>query len=147
MTEVQLSTSFDNPMFETRWFAHLNDGLTIYEDNIENAEPRNSWQRLKIYCDKTGAKIAQLGVRFRSEIKTINPALGYFITYGAIGTMGSERTFNTYFIGQLQPNGSLFVEHWLVPELIVIGTDYRDLAKYSHLIIFSNEANIPVQIQ
>lgn len=135
--EIFLSTEFDNPMFECRWFAVLTNGQTIYEDTRQDVEPRNSWLRLKKYCEFENLKVESLGLRFRSHIEMIEKARGYYLAHGASGFLSlgdvlgmhdKPRDYDSYVVGRLMSDGKVYIQNWVKPELTVIDSSVRELA-------------------
>lgn len=132
--EIVLSTEFDNPMFECRWFAELSNGKTVYEDNRQDVEPRNSWLRLKKYCELENLKVKSLGLRFRSHVEMIESASGYYLANGAIGLLSlgdvpgmndQPHNLNSYIVGRLHSDNQVYIQNWLKPELTILSSSVR----------------------
>jgi hypothetical protein len=125
---VHVTKQEDEFIFEQpRWIAHLSNGERIYKDDGRpGVEPPQAWLRLAEYCRQNHLFVVNLTLQFRSHHEAPLPANadGYYFTHRAEVVQGFP-TVESYVIGYLN-EGRLLVQQWRVPELVLVGQEYRD---------------------
>lgn len=123
LTREEDDFTFEKP----RWLAYLSNGeKIIQDDNRPGVEPASAWLRLRDYCRQTGAHVVELKLQFRSHHEAPLPthAEGYYFCNRVSAVWGSEESCHFFVIGVLV-NNNIFVQHWKVPELILIQEEVR----------------------
>ena len=145
MTQVQniLSTKIDDflleeydakPCFEV----DLSDGTTIYSDDCRpGLEESSTWLRLRKYIKETNLDIVGYRIRFRSNVQHIAyNADGYFFSYAALFSFGSESAVNYYCGGYLK-DGRLIVKRFQLPDLSKVLEEERDWKEAKECLIIN----------
>lgn len=135
--DIHLVQTTDNKTEEDpRWVAVLSNGLNVFEDR---SMVPNSWILLKEFCRLNDLYIRDFKLEFRSHHEQIHPlnAAGYFFCYGIYGIIGENRSYNQYVVGVLENPEDKWVHitKWLVPELIIVETDTRNVKDCEDLLI------------
>lgn len=113
------------------WRAELSDGRVVcMDDDRPGTHPASAWVRLAAEVEATGARIVRLWPQFRSNAqRDALPANadGYFFCKSAMGVWGMPDTLHFMLLGHLT-GGTLVVQKWSVPELILVEVEPRDPA-------------------
>ena len=115
---------------EARWIAVLSTGEQVLQDDDRpGVEPKSAWLRLGEHVKKTGSKIVELSIRFRDEPAVTFPsnAEGYFFRKSMGAFLFSDTSYGFYVVGVLQ-EGTLLVQKWKVPEMVLVEEEIRDPA-------------------
>jgi hypothetical protein len=113
---------------EVLWRVELTDGSVIVQDDGRpGMEPPSAWMRLQSHLNETGLGIRKMWVQFRTNHVHCLPAdaEGYFFCKSALGMLSGEESFSFYLLGHLQDE-KVVVQHWKVPELILLDVEFRD---------------------
>lgn len=121
----------DDFVFERpRWLAHLSNGeRVIQDDGRPGIDPPQAWIRLGNYCRQNKVHIVNLTLQFRSHHEAPLPANApaYFFANKITAVQGGTQ-FMSLAIGYLVPDSQqVIVQDWIVPELICIGQEARQL--------------------
>ena len=142
-----ISTTVDDYINEYRlwntvWCVTLNNGQEIFDDNGRRDKNghimKDSWLRLKEYCDSNNLWIDNIYFKFRSHTEQIEKSDdGYFLKRGILGSPGNQ-AIQFMIIGNVK-NNSIFTTKWRVPELIPDETGIRPLAGNEGVTILKKE--------
>lgn len=140
--------SFIDDKDETIWICTLSNGLIVYQDDDRPDHEPSAWLRLKEYCKQNNCHVISMKFKFRSHIEHIGDGSeGFFFCRGAMYGIGMKKTEYRY-IGGLIKNGKLTTYKFIVPELVLIETENRDIILSEKFIIpctnLKAETNVPV---
>jgi|SRR6185312_1610020 len=129
-----ICTDAKNPYLEDlRWVARLSNGQVVFRnDNIPGINPRNSWVRLKEYCELNTLYIESFKLQFRSHIINLPASAGYWFTYSILAS--PINTVHRWGVGTLEGN-EISIEFYRVPELIVVETTKRSMEECKENLI------------
>jgi hypothetical protein len=118
------------------WVAVLSNGITAYQDDDRPGLEPSSWLRLREYVKQTESRIIKLYLKFRSHVECPMPdnAEHYYFCKKAAAFWDGSPTRHSVLIGYANDD-TINVQEWAVPELIQIGSETREVSRYSHLII------------
>jgi hypothetical protein len=114
---------------ELTWVSQLSNNQCAFQTN-----DTKSWLNLKEYCDANDLTISWIELQFRSHIERIQQAEAYYIAQTMSGVLFTDNIFGGFNVGRLI-NGSLYIDTWRVPELIVVDSNVKDPSQYQHLLI------------
>lgn len=147
-----LTTQWSEDIPESYWVASLTNHVPVYFDPLK-IDNLTAWQRLKRYCETEKVDIDNIRIQFRSHIEIIRPkAKGYFFLNGSVGIFGMvfdlapndpPRNLNEFRFGVLEDDGKIYVQNWLIPELIINGDSVREAKEYKDHIIINSSYNGP----
>lgn len=125
----------------TIWICELSNGLTVYQDDDRPDMHHSAWHRLKNYCHNNKVNILNIKIKFRSHIETVASSNeGYFfckhILFGPAMTKAQE----AYIVGDIH-NGILRTRKYIVPEIVEMSSEERDIDKYLSCIILCTNQN------
>lgn len=149
-----ISTEYDSFIEDkdsTIWICTLSNGLTVYQDDERPGHEENAWFRLKSYCKQNSCRITSMRLKFRSHTEHIYEEIldaeGYFFCKGVMFGPGMKRTEYRYIAGVIK-DGILTTQKFVVPELVLIETETRDIQTSELFIIpctnLKAETNVPV---
>ncbi len=114
-----------------KWVIELSNGETIYQDDDRPGEiERCAWYRLRDYVKENNLSIVSFKIQFFTHIEdcTVPNALGYYFTQAvsAIAFSGpNSYTWRYYLVGSLMEDNNIYIQRWLVPEIILVGNEIR----------------------
>jgi len=122
------------------WQAELSSGEVVtMDDGRPGVDEPSAWVRLGHYCRRNGLRIRRLWLKFRSNVaRDILPADadGYFFCKSALGMLNSADTYHFYLVGFIR-DGSLTVQRWQVPELVLIESESRPIDPASPCLVMA----------
>lgn len=111
-----------------RWAAELSNGLVAYQDD-GRGNPPSAWLRLKDYLQENKINISNFFLQFRSHVehpfKQTFPAYFFSKKIAGFSIGGSQESI---LIGGMVKPKIFLVQEWLVPELLLVNTEYRGIA-------------------
>lgn len=126
------------------WVATLTDGTSVYQDDNrpDEAEPC-AWLRLAAYVkekQKEGEAfgVEKLEIKFWDHVELAAPAgaAAYYWINGVEAFAGAARPYYKYVVGYvLGGEAEMFVNKWLVPEIIQTEHEKRPVPYGDNLLI------------
>lgn len=107
------------------WKVILSDDSVYLEHDILSKQI--AWLELKQHCETNKVFVKDMYIRFRCHLEhvySIGESDGVFFRKMSLGSFGERRTAQFYLIGSVS-NGTIFVDHWRVPEILLEDHDTR----------------------
>ena len=136
-----VSTSFDDWLNEEKirtplYYAQLNNGEIVIQDDGHPDRPGPAWLRLKEYLRVMGFQIDKLWVGFRNETKHLLPekAEGYLFVKSLAGIWGLDVSLHFYVFGYLKGD-VVHCKKIKVPELVSFDEYIKPSSDYLEVLI------------
>ena len=126
-----------------KWIATLSNGERVYQDdNRPGEEETVAWLRLKKYVNDNELSITNIHIQFFSHIEEAVPSnsLGYYFIRSVDAFAFAGDTNNTrhyYIFGSLKEDDRVEIRKWLVPEIIPVSTEMRNVEKDDRCLIIN----------
>jgi hypothetical protein len=130
-----------------RWIVTLSNGEKIYQDDDRPGEDEpKTWIRLKEYIKENNLSITNFDLQFITHVEEAAPPnkLGYYFVQAVDAVAFSGRVDGTrkyYIIGYLDQDGLVKTKRWMIPEIIQVSGDIREVLEDDPRLIV-NKGNI-----
>jgi hypothetical protein len=136
------------------WFAKLDDGTIVYEDdNRPGLEEKNAWRRLKTYCELNNRQVVQVGFRFHSNEVLIDTSDwdGVFFIKSVLGFIRVNKSDKPkpprrfpsrhfYTLGRL--GDKIIATKWEMPLCMERNTEEREIGETERLMTIYGKVQV-----
>jgi len=133
-----ISTSIDSfieDKDDAIWICELSNGVTVYQDDDRPGYHHSAWERLKNYCYTNRVNIKNIKIKFRSHIETVATSdEGYFFCKHILFGPTMLKAQQAFVVGSIH-DGKLTTRKYIVPEIVEMSSEERDIKEYQRCII------------
>ncbi len=116
------------------WFVKLNNGEEFYSNDLY-IDDKSDWLRLKEYCVLNNYYINSFQIRFRDRVIQIPESSKYFFRRMEFCALGGKNSNKSYFVIGYEKDNKIYISKYMIPELEIWESEYRDLENCEESII------------